>query len=120
HPGDRRAVPGIELTGIVPDLLVSLIHDGDGELVPPHDTQHHAVNLGAGRPVEALEGRPVAARNIREQRRDLILTRRRLPWPEPRARPGPMIATEAAGRRVSTGMNLAVRTPRSTAIRIRG
>src|SRR5207302_400358 len=105
--------------GIVPDLLVSLLHDGEGELVPPHDAQHHAVNLGAGCPVEALEGRPVATRNVREQRRDLILTQRRLPWPELRARPGPIIATEPACRRVSMGMNFGGRTARATDMRFR-
>src|SRR5262249_8422848 len=67
HPGERRRMGRIELAGLAPDLQIGLFHDVGGEVVTPQNTQHHAIELGAGCPIEPLERNRVALGDGREQ-----------------------------------------------------
>ncbi len=60
HPAHRRRQRGIELAGRLPDVEIGFFHHVGGEVVPPQDAQHDAVDLGRGRLVEALERAGVA------------------------------------------------------------
>ena len=51
---------GIELAGVAPDLQIGLLHDVGREVMAAQDAQHHAIEVGAGRPVQTLERNRVA------------------------------------------------------------
>ena len=57
---------GIELAGVAPDLQIGLLHDVGREVMAAQDAQHHAIEVGAGRPVQTLERNRVALGDRRE------------------------------------------------------
>src|SRR5262245_11754867 len=67
HPGERRRLGRIELASVAPDLQIGLLHDVGGEVVAAQNSQHHAIELGAGRPIEPLERNRVILGDGREQ-----------------------------------------------------
>ena len=67
HPGKRGQPGGIIVDSVAPDLQISLLQDLGSEVRAAQNPQHYAVELGAGRPVEALEGDRIAFGDRRKQ-----------------------------------------------------
>ena len=89
-----RAIATIQVIGVasvgsnwpavLPDLQVGLLHDLVGEVVPPQDTQHDAVELGARGRVKPLERARVALGDSRTASRVIIgVTSLATGWPLP-------------------------------------
>src|SRR5207245_10820457 len=71
HPGERGRTGWIVVASIAPDLKIGLLDDFAGEVMAAQDQQHDAVEFGARRSVEALEGNHVLFGNRRKQPCDL-------------------------------------------------
>ena len=67
HPGERGRTGWIVVASIAPDLKIGLLDDFAGEVMAAQDPQHDAVEFGARRSVEALEGHRVPFGNRRKQ-----------------------------------------------------
>src|SRR3954447_1430590 len=55
HPGKWRRLRRIELPCAAPDLQIGVLHDIGRKIFAAHDAQNHAIELGAGRAIKALE-----------------------------------------------------------------